>query len=86
MYRRYYSYSDMPQMVVHNGEKPKNNERKKEECKPECKPTCNNNKILGRYEVDDVILGIVILSLLLDDGDDSILLLALAVIFLTGIN
>ena len=85
MYRRYYSYSDMPQMIVHNGEKPKNKEQKKDECKPEC-PPCNNNKILGKFEVDDVILGVVILSLLLDDGDDSILLLALALIFLTGIG
>ena len=85
MYRRYYSYSDMPQMVVHNGEKPKKQEPKKEECKPTCPPS-NNNKILGRFEVDDVILGIVILSLLLDDGDDSVLLLALAIIFLTGIG
>ncbi len=86
MYRRYYSYSDMPQMVVHNGEKPKKQEIKKEDCKPPCPPPCNNNKILGRFETDDVILGIVILSLLLDDGDDSVLLLALAVIFLTGIS
>lgn len=86
MYRRYYSYSDMPQMIVHNGEKPKNKEQKKEACKPECPPPCNNNKILGQFEVDDLILGVVILSLLLDDGDDSILLLALALIFLTGIG
>lgn len=84
MYRRYYSYSDMPQMVVHNGEKPKKQEPKKEECKPACPP--GNNRILGKFEVDDVILGIVILSLLLDDGDDSVLLLALAIIFLTGIS
>ena len=84
MYRRYYSYSDMPQMVVHNDDKPKKQEIKKDNCKPECQSD-SNNKILGRFEVDDVILGVVILSLLLDDGDDSILLLALAIIFLTGI-
>lgn len=86
MYRRYYSYSDMPQMIVHNGETPKRQEQKKEECKPNCTPNCNNNKILGKFEADDIILGVVILALLLDDGDDSVLLLALAIIFLTGIN
>lgn len=85
MYRRYYSYSDMPQMIVHNGEKPKEREQKKENCKTECVPNCNN-KIFGKFEADDIILGVVILALLLDDGDDSILLLALAIIFLTGIN
>ena len=86
MYRRYYSYSDMPQMVVHNGERPKKQEQKPTECNPKCASDCDNNKILGRFELDDVILGIVILALLLDDGDDSVLLLALAVIFLTGLN
>ncbi|MBR4720306.1 MAG: hypothetical protein IK057_00950 [Clostridia bacterium] len=86
MYRRYYSYSDMPQMVVHNGEKPKKQEQKTADCKPQCSPECNNNKVLGRFELDDIILGIVIIALLLDDGDDSVLLLALAIIFLTGIN
>lgn len=86
MYRRYYSYSDMPQMIVHNGEKPKKAEQKKEDCKVECTPDDSNNKILGKFEIDDIILGVVILALLLDDGDDSVLLLALAIIFLTGIN
>ncbi len=84
MYRRYYSYSDMPQMI------------KKEEIKQECKEkkpvkcentACqDNNKVLGNFELDDIILGIVILALLIDDGDDSLLLIALAVIFLTGFN
>ena len=85
MYRRYYSYNDMPQMVVHNQEERKKPEKKQEPKKEECKP-CQNNKILGNFELDDIILGVVILALLLDDGDDSVLLLALAVIFLTGMN
>ncbi|MCR4719369.1 MAG: hypothetical protein K5768_07045 [Firmicutes bacterium] len=85
MYRRYYSYNDMPQIITHNDEvkKPeKKQEQKKEEI---CKPA-QNNKIFGSLELDDIILGIVILALLIDDGDDSVLLLALAVIFLTGMN
>ena len=86
MYRRYYSYNDMPQMIVHNEEERKKPEKKQEQKKEEvCKP-CPNNKIFGNFELDDIILGIVILALLIDDGDDSVLLLALAVIFLTGMN
>lgn len=85
MYRRYYSYNDMPQIITHSGEERKKPEKKQETKKEECK-TCPNNKIFGNFEVDDIILGIVILALLMDDGDDSVLLLALAVIFLTGMN
>lgn len=85
MYRRYYSYSDMPQLVRRDDEKPKPKPPEKENCVKDCPPRCNN-KLLGKFETDDVILGVVILALLLDDSDDSILLLALAIIFLTGIN
>lgn len=86
MYRRYYSYNDMPQMITHNDVKQNKPEKKHEQKKEEaCKPA-QNNKILGNFELDDIILGVVILALLLDDGDDSVLLLALAVIFLTGMN
>ena len=83
MYRRYYSYNDMPQVLRHNEEKPTVLPPKKEPCEKPCPPKCDN-KFLGKFETDDIILGIVILALLLDDSDDSILLLALAVIFLTG--
>ena len=61
-------------------------EKKQEQKKEELCKTCQNNKIFGNFELDDIILGVVILALLLDDGDDSVLLLALAVIFLTGLN
>lgn len=86
MYRRYYSYNDMPQIIRHDEEKPKPQQTKPENCNADCTPKCDNNKILGNFELDDVILGIVILALLIDDGDDSVLLLALAIIFLTGIG
>ncbi len=86
MYRRYYSYSDMPQLIRHEEAPPKevHTEKKKEaQCvKP---PETETGKLLGRFEIDDVILGVVILALLLDDGDDGLLLAALAFIFLTGI-
>ena len=83
MYRRYYSYNDMPQIIRHNEERPKPAPPKKENCAVSCTPPCDN-KIFGKFEADDVILAVVILALLLDDGDDGILLLALAIIFLTG--
>ena len=82
MYRRYYSYNDMPQILKPDKEKPPAPPAKKEPCEKPCPPPCDN-KFLGRFETDDIILGIVILALLLDDSDDGILLLALAVIFLT---
>lgn len=81
MYRRYYSYNDMPTIA------PKKQEIK-EECPPpapEKKKTSNslfeNGKFLGRFETDDLILLIVIFVLLADDCDDTLLLLALAFIF-----
>ncbi len=82
MYRRYYSYNDMPQVLRHSGEMPKAPPQKKEPCEKPCPPPCDNN-FLGKLEMDDIILGIVILALLLDGSDDGMLLLALAVIFLT---
>lgn len=63
--------------------------KKQEECerpqKPVCKAEDNEKKLFGRFEIDDVILAIVILAILLDDSDDNLLLIALAVVFLTGI-
>ncbi len=88
MYRRYYSYNDMPQVVK---KVPKCEPEKKElpECSreqtKECAKENGNGKLLGKFELDDVILGVIILAILLDDGDDSLLLLALAIVFLTGL-
>lgn len=78
MYRRYYSMNDMPQMV-----------KKQEPCiddpKPQkSEPKCETKKVLGNFELDDIILGIVILAILLDDADDTLLLLALFAVFFTG--
>ena len=74
MYRRYYSYNDMPKIVT------KNQCEKPEKCEslPAKKPAQKG------FATDDIILGIIILAILLDDGNDNLLLLALAAIFLSG--
>ena len=79
MYRRYYSMNDMPKIVPACSEKIEKCEEKK--CAPQ---KCESKKILGNLELDDVVLGIVILAILLDDGDDTLLLLALFAVFFTG--
>lgn len=90
MYRRYYSYNDMPQITsrCEKKEEVHKREEKKEECRNECREVkkCESGKLFGRFELDDVILGVIILAILLDDGDDGLLLLALAFIFLAGLN
>ena len=83
MYRRYYSYNDMPQLVK-QPEKPVQIHKKEESiCKPKCET--HKDKLLGKFEIDAVILAVIILALLLDDGDDNLLLIALAFVFITGI-
>ena len=78
MYRKYYSMNDMPQVV-------KKTEPCKENTLPKkCEEKCETKKVFGNFELDDVILGIVILAILLDDGDDTLLLLALFAVFFTG--
>ncbi len=79
MYRRYYSMNDMPKIVTGCDDKPKKCEEEK--CVTGKR---ENKKIFGNFELDDVILGIVILAILLDDGDDTLLLLALFAVFFSG--
>ena len=77
MYRKYYSYNDMPQPIspVH----------KKDEVSV-TKPTSDTNKILGKFETDDIVLAIVIIMLLANDCNDKLLLLALAFVFIGGFD
>ena len=90
MYRRYYSYNDMPKLATRCEKKEE--VHKCEEKKPECKnerrdvKKCDSGKLFGRFELDDIILGVIILAILLDDGDDGLLLLALAFVFFAGLN
>ncbi len=85
MYRRYYSYNDMPTVS-----KPKQPEKKEEKSVEICekkespKTLFENGKLFGKLETDDLILLIVIFVLLADNCDDSLLLLALAFIFLSS--
>ncbi len=71
--------NDMPKMVSKQEIVPQKCEVKK--CEPEKKEA---QKMFGNFELDDVILGIVILAILLDDADDTLLLLALFAVFFTG--
>lgn len=77
MYRRYYSYNDMPQIV-------QKNDCEKVEKPEKSKSTPVKKSGVAGLAIDDIILGIIILAILLDDGNDNILLLALAAIFLSG--
>lgn len=80
MYRKYYSYNDMPRMVQ------KNEIAKCDEPKNQCKAECNRgNSPSLKLENDDIILGVIIVALLLDDCSDSSLLLALIFVFLSGL-
>lgn len=79
MYRKYYSMNDMPKIVPKQDLVPQKCEVKKSECDKK-----ENQKIFGNFELDDVILGIVILAILLDDAEDTLLLLALFAVFFSG--
>ena len=86
MYRKYYSYSDMPQIAkpdtnVCNSPKENLPQHIKKEAQ---QGISQNGKLFGKLENDDIILIVVVLILLADDCDDKLLLLALGFIFLSG--
>lgn len=97
MYRKYYSYSDMP--VRRECANEERNICEAEEVKTvhKCEKgnsagnkspldsLFSNGKILGKFELDDVLLLVVILVLLADECDDNLLLLALGFVFISGI-
>ncbi len=80
MYRKYYSYNDMPRPIQCN------NEPIKKPQEDVCHQNNNSNKLFGKFETDDIILAIVIVMLLANDCDDKLLLLALAFVFFTGFD
>ena len=83
MYRKYYSYNDMPR-PVYNQNKQSISEKP---CKDESKPTPTEpGKFFGNFENDDIILAVVIFMLLANDCDDKLLLLAIAFIFISGFD
>lgn len=84
MYRKYYSYNDMPVM-------PKLPEPEEVKPKPSPRPPekkesglFSDGKLFGKFETDDIILIVIVLILLMDECDDKMLLLALAFIFFSG--
>ena len=73
MYRKYYSYSDMPVPVVNNPPKPLEETGKSEIIKkPEAKK---------RFQNDDLILIAVFLLLIMNDCEDKLLLILVGAIF-----
>lgn len=88
MYRKYYSYNDMPVPVRDGGGQKA--ELAREECAEEKKkavraePVKKSGGILSGIENDDIILLVVILALLMDGCEDRLLLAAIAFVLLAG--
>ena len=80
MYRKYYSYSDMPQIV-------KKNDCTPVEEKPQCNPcpTQEQGSFLSKLSTDDILLAVIIIALIMDDNADNALIIALAFVFLSGL-
>jgi len=81
MYRKYYSYNDMPKPVRETNRPPVHEER--EVHKKEIAPT-NPLGFLKNLESDDIILAVIAIMLIVNDCDDKLLLLAIAFVFITG--
>jgi len=99
MYRKYYSYNDMPHPISEHAPFPEPIPQPMAPARPKPPPPpincqeetqiCNNeknNSFLGNLETDDIILGVIILMLLTNDCDDKLLLLAIAFIFFSGFS
>lgn len=84
MYRKYYSYNDMPQ-PVYNQNKPIVQEKISSEQKNHT-PLTESKKLFGKFEADDIILVSVIVMLLANDCNDKLLLLAIIFIFFNGFD
>ena len=76
MYRKFYSYNDMP--VI---KQPTPMPKPHEEHKPQPKKENHQNGLLSGLENDDIILLVVLLILIMDNCEDRLLLLALGFIF-----
>lgn len=95
MYRNFYSVNDMPQAVrqsppiQHKNEEQKNCSASSDIIKHENNSAplklTENGKFLGKFELDDIILIVVALLLIADNCDDTLLLLAIGFVFLSGI-
>ena len=80
MYRKYYSYSDMPQIVKKTDCPPAKEKPPAESCsEPE------QGGLLSKLSTDDILLAVIIIALIMDDNADNALIIALAFVFLTGL-
>lgn len=86
MYRKYYSYNDMPIPV--NTEKAveikKAEPEKPAKIENSPKKSNNNGGIFNNLQNDDIILALVVLALLMDGCDDKLLLGAIAFILFSA--
>lgn len=84
MYRKYYSINDMPQIREEQTEPV----RKAPEVHKNVEEQIGfikDGKVLGKFEIDDIILVIIAIILLIDDCDDKLLIFALGFVFLSGL-
>lgn len=77
MYRKYYSYNDMPEPIKPSRQSKQHNlpapvKEVKKEIIPE--PKKKKDSFLDRFEKDDLILAAVLLVLLMDECDDWLLI------------
>lgn len=88
MYRKYYSYNDMPVPV--KKDTPSGAESAKDPCTDNKQAVCTVDRdkkskgFLAGIETDDIILIMVILALLMDDCEDTLLLAAIVFVLLSG--
>ena len=84
MYRKSYSFNDMPDRF---GETEKNTNDKNCEVHKNSNTKANcteSGKILGQFEIDDIIIILIAALLLSEDCNDKLLFLALGFVFISG--
>ena len=88
MYRNFYSVNDMPKALRHQTLTPENprcdQHTEKQKKEPEQGLQEKNKGFLSKLESDDIILLVVILLLLADNCEDTLLLLAIGFVYISG--
>ena len=88
MYRNFYSYNDMPH-PIRAEESTKHSPPASAVHKNEnaaVPAIVENGKLFGKFELDDVILIVVAIILFAGECDDTLLLIAVGFIFLSGLG
>lgn len=95
MYKRYYDgYGVSPQKNAYCGEivvpeedcKPDTNDCCECETEPETCESGGLSRVFDKFGIDDIILIGILLMVMKDSADDTMLIIILAVIFLSGIK